>query len=285
MANKNCAGTYPVSGYKRQDGTEVSSYMRTCGAKHLGNSGTLYGSIEKTISKDIEATKKELIDFIIKNVNKSVEPELGQSIQNFIEQEPISTIQEIITKIFRKKEWVCLDYYKLSLDYSNEKLYNNQNKYLKFVDLDDDMKQFLLHKLRNEKIDNNTNVVLAHADSKLNDLLFDSATLKRTIKDNLKDIERGKYEKSSFPLIFGIDEFNLHATIKKCDIYGLKHNDLGCVTGTLVDYYDFTRIDTIPKTVKQALINGVNNNAYRQQQSGVLKPYILLAPFVCFYED
>jgi len=32
----NCAGTYPVSGYVRKDGAEVSSYMRTCGAKHQG---------------------------------------------------------------------------------------------------------------------------------------------------------------------------------------------------------------------------------------------------------
>lgn len=32
----NCAGTYPVSGYVRKDGTEVSSYTRTCGAKHQG---------------------------------------------------------------------------------------------------------------------------------------------------------------------------------------------------------------------------------------------------------
>lgn len=31
----NCAGTYRVSGYTRDDGTKVSSYYRTCGAKHL----------------------------------------------------------------------------------------------------------------------------------------------------------------------------------------------------------------------------------------------------------
>lgn len=30
----NCAGTYRVSGYTREDGTKVSSYYRTCGAKH-----------------------------------------------------------------------------------------------------------------------------------------------------------------------------------------------------------------------------------------------------------
>lgn len=34
---ENCAGTYQVSGYTREDGTKVASYSRTCGAKHLGN--------------------------------------------------------------------------------------------------------------------------------------------------------------------------------------------------------------------------------------------------------
>ena len=32
----NCAGTYKVSGYVQSDGVKVSSYERTCGAKHLG---------------------------------------------------------------------------------------------------------------------------------------------------------------------------------------------------------------------------------------------------------
>lgn len=32
----NCAGTYKVSGYVRSDGVKVSSYERSCGAKHLG---------------------------------------------------------------------------------------------------------------------------------------------------------------------------------------------------------------------------------------------------------
>lgn len=31
-----CVGSYHVSGYTRADGTEVSDYTRTCGAKHLG---------------------------------------------------------------------------------------------------------------------------------------------------------------------------------------------------------------------------------------------------------
>lgn len=35
ITHQNCAGTYQVSGYTRDDGTQVSSYFRTCGAKHL----------------------------------------------------------------------------------------------------------------------------------------------------------------------------------------------------------------------------------------------------------
>jgi len=32
--SSNCVGSYPVSGYTRSDGTKVSSYTRSCGAKH-----------------------------------------------------------------------------------------------------------------------------------------------------------------------------------------------------------------------------------------------------------
>lgn len=33
-SSRQCLGSYPVSGYKRSDGREVSGYIRTCGAKH-----------------------------------------------------------------------------------------------------------------------------------------------------------------------------------------------------------------------------------------------------------
>ncbi len=36
VSHQDCAGTYKVSGYVRSDGIKVSSYERTCGAKHLG---------------------------------------------------------------------------------------------------------------------------------------------------------------------------------------------------------------------------------------------------------
>ena len=37
----NCIGTYKVNGYIRSNGVKVSSYERTCGAKHMGKQSVL----------------------------------------------------------------------------------------------------------------------------------------------------------------------------------------------------------------------------------------------------
>ena len=52
--SSECAGTYPVSGYTRSNGVEVSDYMRTCGAAHAGNGK----NSNKTIRKIITITMK-----------------------------------------------------------------------------------------------------------------------------------------------------------------------------------------------------------------------------------
>ena len=54
---KGCAGTYPVSGYIRNDGIKVSAYTRTCGAKHTGK--------EKYANKRMQdLSPKELLEAI-----------------------------------------------------------------------------------------------------------------------------------------------------------------------------------------------------------------------------
>ena len=55
----SCVGSYPVSGYTRSDGTEVSSYVRTCGAKHTK------GKYSKT-SKSILDLPKEEMDYWVR---------------------------------------------------------------------------------------------------------------------------------------------------------------------------------------------------------------------------
>ena len=58
--NSECAGTYYVSGYKREDGTEVNGYMRTCGAAHNENKVVSDGApLEAKIEKDLYIENSE----------------------------------------------------------------------------------------------------------------------------------------------------------------------------------------------------------------------------------
>ncbi len=49
---KGCAGTYHVNGYKRADGTEVSDYYRTCGARHKSLDGVDIRFAAENLSDD-----------------------------------------------------------------------------------------------------------------------------------------------------------------------------------------------------------------------------------------
>ncbi|MCM1265611.1 MAG: hypothetical protein NC200_05365 [Candidatus Gastranaerophilales bacterium] len=56
-----CAGTYRVSGYIRSDGIKVSSYERTCVAKHMGKQG----AIEKYIGLKFQDLSKEELNEVL----------------------------------------------------------------------------------------------------------------------------------------------------------------------------------------------------------------------------
>lgn len=65
IQGSNCAGTYKVSGYVRSDGVKVSSYERTCGAKHLGpqNASDKYRGLRLDQMTNFEVN--ELLDELI----------------------------------------------------------------------------------------------------------------------------------------------------------------------------------------------------------------------------
>ncbi len=55
---KGCAGTYHVNSYKKADGTEVSDYYRTCGARHKSLDGVdIRFAAEKLSDNEIKAGK------------------------------------------------------------------------------------------------------------------------------------------------------------------------------------------------------------------------------------
>lgn len=59
---KNCVGTYYVQGYVRSDGTKVSGYERTCGAKHEASTNL---KPPKSIMEMSEQELDELLDAYI----------------------------------------------------------------------------------------------------------------------------------------------------------------------------------------------------------------------------
>lgn len=62
---ENCAGTYQVSGYTREDGTKVASYSRTCGAKHLGQQRASEKYRGLSLEHMTDAQLDELLDELI----------------------------------------------------------------------------------------------------------------------------------------------------------------------------------------------------------------------------
>ncbi len=70
-----------------------------------------------------------------------------------------------------------------------------------------------------------------------------------------------------------IKETGRFAAIHKADVVDAKMNDDGTVTMKVVDYYDFTKLQG------DGIFDKLNNNAYKQQELGKLKPYVLYFEF------
>ena len=61
--DNGCVGSYSVSGYTRGDGTQVSSYTRTCGAAHISNSSNS-GSPTSNSQLDDEEKMKQRAELL-----------------------------------------------------------------------------------------------------------------------------------------------------------------------------------------------------------------------------
>ncbi len=65
MTKENgCAGSYSVSGYTRSDGTQVSSYTRTCGAAHSSSSSSSSSTSTPNSKLDDEEKMKQRAELL-----------------------------------------------------------------------------------------------------------------------------------------------------------------------------------------------------------------------------
>lgn len=271
MANKNnCAGIYRVSGYTRQDGTEVSSYMRTCGAKHEGNS--IYGGTNYLSDKEREyIDRKNGLEYLKKMFDYSVAgPILQTDNQN---SNSISL------------NYNCMKYYMLSLSFNNLKEIYKENGYLKFGEIKDDkIKTFIQENCNIPNLNDNVDVVIPHIDSSLTKKVLDSVELQQAINKEYDRIKNGEYKNKHFDIVFNITE-DVHLTIGKAKLYNMRVVD-DYICGTLIDYYDFDELNYkfeqkgLYNIVKSLITTTVNNTAYYQQETKNLHNYLILMPIV-----
>ena len=255
-SKKDCAGTYPVSGYVRKDGTEVSSYMRTCGAKHEG--GVNYLSEEE---KEY-VRKKEYLEYL-KYMNS------------------LSRLQENIGKADLPFDYFKQDffkYYKLSLDFNNQKEINKDNVYIKFGEIKDDKtKTFIKENCNIPYLTDYTDVVIPQFDSSFFNTVMNSDELKNALKEEYEKILKGEYKNKYFDVNFNQTK-DAHLTLGKAKLYNMRVVD-DYICGTLIDYYDFDKLNISTDDKYDSLITKIaNNNAYYQQEIGRLHNYLILMP-------
>ena len=253
-SKKDCAGTYPVSGYVRKDGTEVSAYMRTCGAKHEGGINYLSEEEKKYIRK------KEECEYIKNNLKYAFS---------------FSPYQEMLAKS-NLIDISMFKYYSLSLDFENQKQFNTDNSYQKLQNIND-IQLCQLIKNTYIDIDDNSDVVIPQFNTELYNFVMNSDELKRIIKNNYIGIEKGLFKNKIIDINFN------DLVLGKAKLYNMRVVD-DYICGTLVDYYDFDELSAkvdyknILKTLKSVFYTEINNNAYYQQEVGRLHNYLILLP-------
>ena len=264
MSNKkNCAGTYPVRGYKRSDGTEVSAYMRTCGAKHVGDYDGLF---KLSVQKDI--AKKALINYYIEKYFTPVN-------EHYRNPKTVANWQGYL-ELSSKSNSIHDRYYRLALDYENQKYLNNDNIYIKFDDIKDEkLKHYLKYEINDTtvklQVNSSTDVVIPQYDSDLVQRVLHCDEIKEELKKNLSEIEKGNITN----IVINYKDFELRTTIGHGTLYNLRIID-EYICGTHIDYYNFAKKEY---SEMYYLLRLINNNAYVQQESGNLRNYLMIFAF------
>ena len=308
-----CVGSYHVSGYTRADGTEVSDYTRTCGAKHFGknkeknkvqteepdyfaeNEGydVLQGRVEKTREVEKETQEKNNVD--------------DKSYYSYLDE--FATLQKKVTQVkFCNNVLPLKDYYKISLDLADKPddvKSNERYQVYKVSDLPSDFDKNVVYQkiARGMNIDlssegrknlfKDVRVVIPRDNSKLVELIKNSDEIQEILKREKDNILEGKYKNKYLP--GGVEfkmpqskdilkgQFNNKATlfgvIHNADIYDISSTQDRNVHFVITDFYDYDnwKFDE-QDSIRSRYVKILNNSAYIQQKADQLMPYVLYIP-------
>ncbi len=258
-----CAGTYPVSGYTREDGTEVRGYIRTCGAAHAGNSQSSKNVKKETYKQNNEENDwhnveldeidrllyKDIADYTNMLQDGSV---LEGRVEKFGDNKlsVVEAVQKEAAQLDAGNEQLpAKDYYKIALDLAEnpEKVVSNdRNQVYKSGNLPESLNQKVVfdkiaqglkidaNNPNNIEVFKNTTVVAPEPDSKLIQVIKRSDKIKNLIKSEYENIVNGEYKNQYFKngLAFeapGGEKIFSKQWRDKMTLFGVLHN---------VDIYD-----------------------------------------------
>lgn len=277
--SKKCAGTYPVKSYVKEDGTKVSGYQRTCGAKHAGKG---IGAAVEHVQDD--ADRNNLLYKIF----------AGSSIKttdDITHNGRYADLQESIAKEIKHTFFNCIKYYKLSLDFDNIKERDKENAYIKLKNIKDlSLKNFIINGSDISNLNDNTDVVIPKPESSLTKKVMNSQEFNNAIQENKDAIKRGDFRNKALRIGFSSSR-DLRLTLGHVTLYDL-HYENGVLCGTVFDSYNFEKkhmelskelskisnpIDML-RFMKDNMVITINNNVVKQQQQGKLRNYIIIFP-------
>lgn len=321
--SSECAGTYPVSGYTRTNGVEVSDYMRTCGAAHAGNGKNSNKNDSQNNNDNNENNQNNHTPVFEARIEKN------RVIEDFKEflREHVSTynhydnlrvdeaLQKAATKYPHGNELFPIkDYYKISLDLADEPdnvVSNNRYSVFKVKNLPiicnekvilDKIAKGLNLDIKNpknkERIEN-VRVIVPRENSKLVELIKNSDEIKNIIKKEEKNIESELYKNKYYPngVRFDLskkienssqswtDKVTLFGVIHNADIYNMQKYSKGEIAFVIVDFYDFQSWNIDKISFKNILTKYINDNAYWQQEAKQLVPYVLYIPIEFSFKE
>ena len=183
-------------------------------------------------------------------------------------------VQKYLGKIGYRNYPVASEYYKIALNNGNNIGTNNYK--CKLYELSNEQLINFINQKYN--VPEGTNVIIPAENAEIRTEILASSFFWDAIEQNINKIERIPNSLNNFTVEFKnssnpIDK-DLFATLHKAYIYSPYYDLQGNIHLIIVDYYDFAVLNG------KGIITLINNNAYIQQELGMLTNYVIIIPMV-----
>lgn len=271
--DNKCAGTYPVSGYTRADGTKVSGYTRTCGAEHNSNSSQ---SPETPQMSDEEKLKRraELLYPKTDNDKKVRHKLINEFAVDRIEQSGIKAVGAGVTgkeaaenlAMSKTSSYMNTSYAKEHVIYNNYKEVRSdlqgyfKDKITEQLGLDNvssDIKEEILESTKGIFIDSNT-----ESSEELSKILTSEPDFVKLLSNSIKKMQN----KISVEGSLRFRNKNFYYALGHADIKNMHINENGDIDLFITDVYDFN-----PNSKNDLIQVG-----RERQEKGEITPYFII---------